>query len=138
MMCSRYGSHVTRSLLSLLTGIEFEEPKKKSGGRLSSYPDRLSRIQKEEIILKQGKIIFLDLFRLLTEKLLESAKWNALQLCKDPFASPVLQVSMLTQNKVGSLPYGKIISELLHLMKHEHFDCIREIEETIPLEYHVL
>ena len=97
MMCSCYGSHVTRSLLSLLTGIKLEESNKKYGGRLSNRPDRLSHMQKLESIQKQGDIIFPDLFQLLAEKLLEAAKRNTLQLCKDPFASPVLQVSMLEQ-----------------------------------------
>ncbi|MCO5573009.1 hypothetical protein L7F22_026773 [Adiantum nelumboides] len=89
VMSNCYGSHVVRSLLSVLSGVTLEFSHKGSrGGGLST---RLSLSQKPADSIKQGDMIFPHLLQLMIRRILGAAKEKTLQLCMDPFASPVLQ-----------------------------------------------
>eukprot|EP00250_Pteridium_aquilinum_P019647 c24513_g1_i1 orf=620-2746(-) len=91
-MSNCYGSHVVRSLLSVLSGVTFEASRKGTrGGGLSG---RLSLSSNQADIPKQGHIIFPHLLESLIGKILEAVKGNTIQLCTDPFASPVLQAML--------------------------------------------
>lgn len=83
MMSNCYGSHVLRSLLSLLSGATLETSSDKKIRRLS--------ISTKGNVAKCESIPFPDLLHNLVEKLLEAAKKNVAQLHEDPFTSPVLQ-----------------------------------------------
>lgn len=94
MMSNCYGSHVVRSLLSLLSGVTFEASDKRTGGHSGGLLGRLSHTQNRADIPKQDDIIFPQLLQPLVERLLEAARRNTLQLCRDPFAGPVLQAML--------------------------------------------
>ncbi|KAI5071007.1 hypothetical protein GOP47_0013258 [Adiantum capillus-veneris] len=89
VICNCYGSHVVRSLLSVLSGVTLELSHKGSrGGGLSS---RLSLSENPAASIKQGDMIFPHLLQLFSRRILGAAKERTIQLCMDPFASPVLQ-----------------------------------------------
>lgn len=124
-----YGSHVVRSLLSVLSGVTFETSRKgREGGGLSG---RLSVVQNPADIPKQGDVIFPQLLHLLIGRILEAGKGNILQLCTDPFASPVLQAMLKTVARDAST----VTKALLILLgcNNEEFVEDERTSEQVPL-----
>lgn len=101
VMTNRYGSHVLRCLLSVLSGDTSEILSPAGPG---SYPSRnladkigaLTNKPKYGQLVKSKGQAFPALLKSLVEKILDSSKENMREMRIDACAGPVLQVTLLT------------------------------------------
>ncbi|KAJ7557399.1 hypothetical protein O6H91_05G125000 [Diphasiastrum complanatum] len=92
VMCSRYGSHVLRDIISILSGVSVDMSSKEVTNKSRTQLEgrlTMKAVSKNFVQLKhQG---FPELLKSLATTILEACREMAAQLCADSAAGPVLQ-----------------------------------------------